>query len=98
MKQMKRVLAIGPVVLLALACVVPPAEAHHRGMSSFRNSHSYGYYRGNNFAVHHPYYAHSDQHRHHHGRNYSDDHDDGNSYGFGGDCGWLHCNTAMPWG
>ena len=36
MKQMKHVLAIGTAVLLAMTSAVPLAEAHHRGISSFR--------------------------------------------------------------
>ena len=95
MKQMKHVLAIGTAVLLAMTSAIPPAEAHHRGISSFRVSHSYSNHGRSSYGKNHPYYVHNDQRHHgHHGHDYYD----GDNYGLGSDCGWLHCHTAMPWG
>lgn len=97
MKQMKHVLAIGTAVLLAMTSAVPLAEAHYRGgNSSLRVGHSYANYGRSNY---HPYYVHNYRHHHgHHGRDYHDGYYGGDNYGFGSDCGWLHCHTAMPWG
>jgi|KBSMisStaDraftv2_1062788.scaffolds.fasta_scaffold145303_2 hypothetical protein len=96
MKQMKHVFAIGTAVLLAMTSAVPLAEAHRRGgISSLSADHSYGNYGRSNYRKHHPYYVHSDHH--HHGRR-DRDYYNGDNYGLGSDCGWLHCHTAMPWG
>jgi ABC-type nickel/cobalt efflux system permease component RcnA len=98
MKQTKHVLKIGSAVLLAMVGAVPAAEAHHRGISSFGVSHRNGNYGHSNYGDQ-PYYVHDD-HSHHyrHSRSYSDRYYQGDSYGIGGDCGFLHCHTAMPWG
>ena len=98
MKQMKHVLAIGAAVCFAMASAVPLAEAHHGGgISSFGVSHSHGNHGHSSYGNYQRYYV---QHRHndHYGHDYYDGYYDGDNYGFGGDCGWLHCHTAMPWG
>jgi hypothetical protein len=93
MKQMKHVLAI-LVVVLPITSAVPLAEAHHRGRASSSRVTLHDDHSSSSHRKHPSYNARYD----HRDRDHPSRDNSGNNYGFGGDCGWLHCHTAMPWG
>ncbi len=96
MKQTKRILTIWLAVLLAMANAVPAAEARPRGNFSFGVNHRSSKYGQKNHGVNHQYVHDDHRRRDRHSHDYLDG--NGGSYGIGGDCGFLHCHTAMPWG
>lgn len=98
MKQTKHILTIWLAVLLAMAAAVPAAEARPHGNSPFGVNHRSSKYGQKNHGDNHQYVDDDHRRRDRHSQDYLDGNYHGESYGIGGDCGFLHCHTAMPWG